>query len=132
MNKPPIAPRNKSPELLFDLAEHLSDLIERKGGLPPDTSSALAWETAEHMAEHWGGQNLYFPMGSSILKSQRARQIWQEFNGHNQPDLARKYNLSVQWVYTLIRNMQAEETKLRQQSLFADPEPAQPPRKAHE
>jgi len=118
--KTPIPGRNKSPELLFDLAEHLTDLMTRKGGLPSEKSSALAWDAAQHMAAHWGGQNLYFPIGTSIIQSNRARHIWHEFNGHNHAELARKHNISVQWVYTIIKKMQAEEQALRQQSLFSD------------
>jgi len=131
MNPHPTFDR-KSPEFLFDLAEHIAALFERCGGLSGEKATDLAWDTAEYMAAHWGGLNIYFPKGTHIYKSRRARQIWEQFNGRNHDDLARKHDVSVQWVYTLIRKMQAEETRLRQQSLFADTPPPQPPRKARE
>jgi len=114
----PVPVKGKSPEFLFDLAEHLTDRLTRQGKLSSDQSADLAWESAEYMATHWGGINIYFPKGTRIHQSRRARKVWQEFNGKNHEDLARKYKFSTQWIYHLVKKMQEEENKLHQGSLF--------------
>ena len=70
------------------------------------------------MATHWGGQNIYFPMGLSYILSKRDRQIYAEFNGNNHSELARKYGISLQWVYKLIKTVHKEEMATRQQDMF--------------
>jgi len=126
----PVASGGKSPEFLFDFAEHLADTLVRKANLPADQCADLAWDSAEYMANHWGGISVYFPKGTRIHQSRRSRKIWQEFNGKNHEDLARKYKLSTQWIYQIVNRMQEEERKLRQGSLFdqtgRQPAPKQP------
>ncbi|MBG4648123.1 hypothetical protein I5F68_30295 [Pseudomonas aeruginosa] len=71
------------------------------------------------MAAHWGGQNIYFPMGLSIKLSRRDRQIYDKFNGHNQSDLAREFGVSLQWVYKIIKAVRKEEIARRQVDMFS-------------
>jgi len=108
----------KAPEFLFDLAEHLADKLERQGKLPAEQSADLAWDVAEYMATHWGGISVYFPKGTRMHQDRRVRKIWQEFNGKNHEELARKYNYSTQWIYKVVKRMREEEAKLNQHSLF--------------
>jgi len=103
------APDKKAPEFLFDLAEHLADKLERQG---------MAWDVAEYMATHWGGISVYFPKGTHMHQDRRVRRIWQEFNGKNHEELARKYNYSTQWIYKVVKRMREEEARLNQHSLF--------------
>jgi len=51
-------------------------------------------------------------------QARRVRRIWQEFNGKNHEELARKYNYTTQWIYKLVQRMREEEAKLNQHSLF--------------
>jgi len=108
----------KSPEFLFDLAEHLSVMLERQGKLPAEQSADLAWDVAEYMAAHWGGISVYFPKGTRMHQDRRVRKIWREFNGKNHEELARKYKYSTQWIYKVVKRMREEEAKLNQGSLF--------------
>ena len=48
-------------------------------------------EIANRMAAHWGGQLIYFPIGTAIKLSARDLAIWNDFTGKNHSDLARKY-----------------------------------------
>jgi len=115
---PPTDQDEKKAAFLFDLAEHLAALLEREGALPAEQSTDLAWDAAEYMAKHWGGISVYFPKGTRIHQERRARKIWQEFNGKNHEELARKYKYSTQWIYQVVKKMREEEIKLRQDSLF--------------
>jgi len=72
------------------------------------------------MAAHWGGQNIYFPMGLSYKLSQRDRQIYDDFTGANHSELARKYGVSLQWIYKIVKTVRQEEMARRQGAVFAE------------
>ncbi|MFZ5659158.1 MAG: Mor transcription activator family protein [Pseudomonadota bacterium] len=109
--------RSKGPELLSDLMVHLITILKEQG-VEADIAQRAAQEAATRMAGHWGGQLIYFPIGHSYNLSKRDRAIFEEFNGHNQPDLARKYGVSLQWVYKIIEKIRQEEISLRQGDMF--------------
>ncbi|MOA58273.1 Mor transcription activator family protein [compost metagenome] len=50
--------------------------------------------------------------------SRRDRQIYDDFNGSNQSALARKYGVSLQWVYKIIKAVRKEEIARRQGDMF--------------
>ncbi len=110
--------RSKGPELLADLADHVTAVLVELAHLEQIEAKAIATEIANRMASHWGGQNVYFPMGLSYKLSQRDRQIYDEFDGHNQSALARKYKVSIQWVYKIIKTVRIEEIAKRQSDMF--------------
>ena len=110
--------KSKGPELLVDLAEQCSQALREKAGLDHAQADQVAREVADRMAAHWGGQNIYFPMGLSYRLSQRDRQIYDEFTGANHSDLARKWGVSLQWVYKIVKTVGAEEIARRQGDLF--------------
>jgi len=66
------------------------------------------------MCTTWGGQQVYFPLGIREELSARDQQIYDEFNGTNQSDLARKYKVSVQWVYKIIERVRMADIAKRQ------------------
>ena len=110
--------RSKGPELLVDLASHCTQILLEMTELDKEKAQQIGREIAERMATHWGGQNIYFPMGLSYILSKRDRQIYAEFNGNNHSELARKYGISLQWVYKLIKTVHKEEIAARQQDMF--------------
>jgi len=112
--------KSKAPELLNDLRDHVCIAVQELLSSTPEQATQVGREVADRMAAHWGGQQLYFPMGLSIRISERDRQLYKEFNGTNQSDLARKYECSLQWVYKIIRTVKAEEFAARQRPLFPD------------
>ena len=57
--------KSKGPELLVDLAEQCALALNESAGLDKDRAEQVGREIAERMASHWGGQNIYFPMGLS-------------------------------------------------------------------
>lgn len=112
--------KSKGPELLVDLASHVTETIK---GLCPkhaDKAEEVGQAVADLMAMHWGGQNIYFPMGLSYRLSKRDLQIYDEFNGTNHADLARKHRVSLQWVYKIVKAVHATEIARRQGGLFGD------------
>ncbi|WP_432719889.1 DNA-binding protein [Jeongeupia wiesaeckerbachi] len=114
--------RSKGPELLVDLALHTAAALVELAGVEGARAEQLGREVADRMAGHWGGQNIYFPMGLSYKLSQRDRSIYDKFNGTNQSDLAREFGVSLQWVYKIIKAVRAEEMARRQGGLFENEE----------
>ncbi|EDJ7116989.1 DNA-binding protein, partial [Escherichia coli] len=43
-----------------------------------------------------------------------------EFNGRNHHELARKFGVSLQWVYSVVKRVRKEELDRMQGKLFAD------------
>ena len=110
--------RSKGPELLADLADHVTAVLVEQAHIEQAEAEAVATEIANRMASHWGGQNVYFPMGLSYRLSRRDREIYDEFNGTNHSDLARKYGVSLQWIYKIVKAVRQEETARRQGDMF--------------
>ncbi|WP_197329555.1 Mor transcription activator family protein [Ralstonia syzygii] len=116
--KPSDTFKSKGPELLVDLAQHAAAALVELGAIDRDKADQLGREIADRMATHWGGQNIYFPMGLSLKLSQRDQRIYDEFNGTNHSDLARKYGVSLQWIYKIVKAVRQEEIVRRQGALF--------------
>lgn len=109
-------------ELLADLADRIADHLERSKRIDESAARQLAEDIAYEMADAWGGQLIYFPKGKFALLSKRDRQIFSEFTGHNHADLARKYKVSVQHIYRIIKIMTRRELADRHGDLFAEPD----------
>ncbi|MEH2921135.1 Mor transcription activator family protein [Samsonia erythrinae] len=108
--------RSKGPELLVELSQHVADTVKNVTELDPQTAELVGNAVAKHMMNVWGGQNVYFPMGISWRASQRDLQIYREFDGRNHSTLAKKYNVSLQWIYKIVRTMRQEELRAKQKS----------------
>lgn len=110
--------KSKGPELLVDLADQCARALVDTMGMEKDKADQAGREIAERMAGHWGGQNIYFPMGLTMRLSQRDQEIYDAFTGDNHSDLARQFGVSVQWVYRILKIKKAEDVAARQHSLF--------------
>lgn len=109
--------RNKAPELLTDLANQCAAVIHEQLNIDFAQAEEIGRETAERMSFIWGGQNLYIPKGLIYKVSKRDRQIFEEFTGNNHAALARKYGVSLQWIYKVLKAIRTEEISRRQLSL---------------
>ena len=96
--------RSKGPELLADLTDHITAALRQLAHTEDRQAEKIAREITRRMAQHWGGQNVYFPLGKSSKSAERDRCILAEFNGSNHASLAQKHGISVQWVYKIIKN----------------------------
>lgn len=105
------------PELLADLAARAEALLCSEG-LPEAQARGLAFKLAESVREHWGGQLIYVPVGTGFDISERDREIWGKFNGHNQDALAREYEVTVVHIYRIVKKMAAAARARSQRDLF--------------
>ncbi|ATO34617.1 DNA-binding protein [Dickeya dianthicola] len=118
--------RSKGPELLIELAQHTAITArEVVDTISPEVAEQIGEAVASKMMQVWGGQNVYFPMGMAWKVSQRDRQIFAAFNGHNHHDLARQFGCSLQWVYSVVKRVRKEELARMQGRLFDDDQDAE-------
>lgn len=110
---------NKAPEILLDLAKHIEvGLVEKLNATEADAKS-FSVEMAQVIAKNWGGEVIYIPRNLVLLLSERDKKIYDEFNGMNHRELARKYNVSMQWVYAIVKRIGKEEIAKRQLDMFS-------------
>lgn len=112
--------KTKGPELLVDLAEQCAFILVEMAGLEEDVANQIGREVSDRMASHWGGQNIYVPIGLSLKLSSRDRQIYDEFTGNNHRELARKWGVSMQWIYKIVKAIRKEDLARRQHHLFPE------------
>ena len=96
-----------APELLSDIAGKISLFAHTEYGLPKDTADVFGERIADLIAEEWGGQSLYIPIGLARRRAVRNERILEEFTGDNVPQLARKYGMSIQTVYRIVKRERA-------------------------
>ncbi|MEE9356935.1 Mor transcription activator family protein [Candidatus Vondammii sp. HM_W22] len=112
--------QSRGPELLADLYAHTAELLQSFAGLPEVQANQVATALVDKMRHNWGGQLVYFPKGKEIDIDERDRNIWSDFNGHNQTELAEKYNMTIQGVYQRLRKIRALVSAEQQPDLFRD------------
>lgn len=108
---------NAYPAMLRDLADTVARQLADVG-IEPERARAIGTTVAEHVRELYGGQLIYFPSGASFETRKRWLTIWQEFNGHNHADLARRHGMNVKQVYRVLAIVGAEMRKRAQPGLF--------------
>ena len=119
--------RSKGPELLIELAQHVASIIKEVLEIDPAIADQIGEAAASRMMRVWGGQSVYLPMGVTWKASQRDREMFREFNGRNHHDLARKFGVSLQWVYNVVKRVRKEEQERMQGKLFDDGGPGDEP-----
>ncbi|HHQ4569606.1 TPA: Mor transcription activator family protein [Aeromonas veronii] len=103
----------KWPKALSELVDVFAcELI--RGGMEPDLAKAQARKLALVQAHYMGGRAYYIPTGEHLKAALRDRAIWDEFNGRNIDQLARKHGLSVPQTYAVVAE-QRELTRRRNQ-----------------
>jgi len=122
-------PRQLGMELLQDLAEKLAMQAQESFDIPEDKARRFGQEAAGRIADDWGGQNIYVPMDMVGRRSERNDRLYREFNGSNLPELSKKYSLSVQCIYRIIK-VQRRLRMPRQASLL-NPGEAKPSEHDH-
>lgn len=109
----------KGTEFLNDLNDHLLDTLGEY--LEDKETCHRAVKTVVDRFRHvWGGTMQYIPKGRELDLDERDLAIWQDFNGSNYDYLVRKYDLSLQQIYNIIKRVRAAETRRCQPDLFPD------------
>ncbi len=112
------ANRSIAHDLLNDMAEQTSTAARETLGLSEEIAAALGTDVAMRMVERWGGQQLYMPKGVRIVAARLHQQIYDDWKGRNQRDLVRKYGVSLQFIYRVIKIMRRADLNRRQADMF--------------
>lgn len=105
------------PELLEHIAATVTATLVDLG-FPVDQARPAGRDTAEAVRRHFGGQQLYIPMGKFMELSQRDRDIYAKWNGKNDVELIREYNVSDRHLRRIIEAMREADRRNRQGGLF--------------
>lgn len=112
-------PNSTAGELLQTLAEHVALSARETLNISPELAEAHGNEVAMQMATIWGGQQLYMPKGIHVQASKLHQQIFDEWKGRNHREIAMKHNLSLAFVYKVIKRMRLAVVARDQGDLFA-------------
>lgn len=109
---------DRVPELVGDLRDQVTAAILE--ALPIDKTAArdIGAKVAAYITANWGGQLIYIPKNLYGQISARDVALYAKFNGRNHADLAKEYNLTVQQVYRIIKDIGLRERAKNQGSLF--------------
>ncbi|ALP43617.1 Mor transcription activator family protein [Aeromonas schubertii] len=107
----------KWPKALSELVDVLSCELVR-GGMEQELAKAQARKLALVQAHYMGGRAYYIPTGDHLKAALRDRAIWDEFNGRNIDQLARKHGLSVPQTYAVVAEQRELMRRRIQQELF--------------
>ena len=111
-------------EMLRELADIVTQqLLQSVLQADPERAEAIGMSAAEHVREHFGGQVVYVPKDAAFKTKQRWQVMWNEFTGHNHPQLARKFGMGVHGVYRVLAIMRAEHRRRAQPDLFVEETP---------
>ena len=69
---------------------------------------ALTQHLIDQIQRQFAGSAIYIPKSHAYKRHARNLAILREFNGHNQADLARKYNLTVRGIYRILATERAK------------------------
>ena len=86
-------------ELIREVEE--KDIAERYKGIV----DIIGIEKFIEMSDYAKGDEIYFPKVESILAPARNRRIRKEYNGYNRKELAGKYNLTVQQIDFILKDV---------------------------
>ncbi|MCX0422092.1 transcriptional regulator [Aeromonas veronii] len=107
----------KWPKALSELVDVLACELVR-GGMAQEQAKAQARKLALVQAHYMGGRAYYIPTGEHLKAALRDRVIWDEFNGRNIDQLARKYGLSVPQTYAVVAEQRLINKSKSQGVLF--------------
>ena len=108
----------RAPELIRDLIDKSADILEKQISMQPGEARQAALAIVKQLTKDWGGQQIYIPKAMMLELSERDHQLYSEFNGHNQPQLAKKYGISVVRVYQIIDFVRTNKFLKSQKDLF--------------
>ncbi|EKP0262740.1 Mor transcription activator family protein [Aeromonas dhakensis] len=107
----------KWPKALSELVDVLACELVR-GGMAQEQAKAQARKLALVQAHYMGGRAYYIPTGDHLKAALRDRAIWDEFNGRNIDQLARKHGLSVPQTYAVVAEQRELNRRRHQHDLF--------------
>lgn len=96
----------KRNELFEDMVVLLNHKLQ-EFGVSDKSSPLIANALADHLADHWGGQNLSIPKDYQRKLVAREMEIYGLFTGDNYDLLAKKYGMTERGIRKLLNRIKA-------------------------
>ena len=93
---------DRYPEVLRSIQDHLVSILIGKG-VDKTIADESAEEAVENIRINFGGEMVYIGKGKAYDINKRDARVWNDFNGKNHKELCRKYDISIQQVYKIIK-----------------------------
>lgn len=104
-------------EFLSDIVAHISTILV-ENSIDKARAEAAALDVANHLADHWGGQNFSFPKDYTYKVSERDLAIFNEANRDNIHEVARRNGISVNAVYRALKRIRPMAIARSQPDMF--------------
>ena len=98
-------------ELLDDVAARVANMARCVPSVNETEARNFGRRVADMLAEEWGGSSVYIPKNLASRFRRRDAELYRAFTGHNIEELARKYGLTQQRVYSIIKAERARRAR---------------------
>lgn len=109
---------DRIPELVADLEDQMAACLLGSLSIERKEALAISKKVARHITDNWGGQLIYIPKNHLGKISDRDYKIYAAFNGKNHAALAKQFDLTVQQIYKIIKEVGLAERAKNQGDLF--------------
>ncbi|EAQ9804689.1 hypothetical protein EAN25_07865 [Salmonella enterica] len=107
-------------ELMNGLMEAVITILTERQGVPVMTACRVASAFAERMSFVWANSVIRIPKGIAYNTLKRNKALFDNFDGNNHAWLGRKYGISIQRVYTIVKEMRQAYIESLQVDMFDD------------
>lgn len=105
-------------KVLSDVANMTARRV-RDAGVDKERAHKIGLEVAKEFSAKHGGGQLYLPKGTSLEIEERDWQMWEEYDGSNIKQLAKKHKMTERQAYNRIARCRAEWDRKHQLQLFS-------------
>lgn len=91
--------------MLRELSELVVDSLKRHG-IPAEKATNEAEELAFQLHRRWAGITFVFPVKDDLARKRLELHIMEEYDGTNADILVRKYGVTEDWIYSVLREHQ--------------------------
>jgi len=92
------------PQALRDMTDVATAALRELGLAEPQ---AAAFAVMRALSRYQGGRMFYLPKGDELDRALRDRQIWEDYDYRNVPELAARYGLTEKRIYEIIKVQRA-------------------------
>lgn len=92
-------------------------------GFPASTADKISIAIVRQLTFAWEGNTIYITKTPDHEVMRRNQRIFDEFKGNNHDALAEKFGVSIQWVYSIVKDMRDDYIKRHQPDMFSNDEP---------
>lgn len=105
----------KRHELLEELQAVIARQLEEMG-TAPDAASVIGSSAVDYLSTYWAGQVVTFPKDAQYKLTLKELEIYDQFDGRNKDELARRYGMTPRGMGKLLKRIR---DKIRSQNAAA-------------